>query len=189
MRALITTWIASAFLIAVAVLPAGAATIDVNASIGGTTFTCCGNGTFTISGYLTPLYTFDGGTVDFGTVELSPFAEDVGASLFQVFMGSLSTSNGPLSAFFPNLLPGDVCIDGYGYSCNNLFYPTPITQSLSFTFPDNQATEFQMAFIGNYQYDAPAVTPLPPAWTLMLTTLGVFAALAYWRSRRAAVLV
>ena len=185
MRAWITTWIVSALLIVEAAWPASAATIDVNASIGGTTFTCCGAGTSAISGYLSPLYTFNGGTVDFGTVELLPYVEFVGPSVLQVLMGSVSTSNGPLNAFMPTILYGDDCL-GYGPGCENVYYPTPVTQSLSFTFPDGQTTKFQMAFLGSYDYSPPTVTPLPPTWTLMFTALAAFAALAFWRSHRAA---
>jgi len=184
MREQILTWVASAVLIAEASLPAKAATVDIDALTGGTTFTCCGgDGSSSISGYLTPLYTFNGGTVDFGTVQLSPYVEIVGPSMQQVFMGSVSSSNGPLVGVIPTVLYGDVCIDGYGYNCGNLYYPTPVTQSLLFAFPDNEATEFQMAFIGSFDYSPPAVTPLPPTWILMLTALAVLAGLTYWRGR------
>ena len=142
-----------------------------------------GKGPPSTSGYLTPLYTFDGGTVDFGTVQLSPYVEVVGPSVQQVFMGSVSSANGALDALKPTLLYGDVCVEGYGYNCGSLYFPTPISQSLSFTFPDNQISEFQMAFIGSYDYTPPAVTPLPPAWVVMLTALVALVGFTYWRGR------
>ena len=183
MRAWIKTWIASALLITEAVWPASAATVDVNALDGGTTFTCCGEGPSAISVYLTPLYTFDGGTVDFGSVQLSPYQEFVGPSVLQVLMSSVSTSDGPLATFVPTVLYGDACVEDYGQGCSDLYYPTPITQSLSFAFPDNQTTEFQMAFIGAYEYSAPTVTPLPPASILMLTALIALAGLTFVRRK------
>lgn len=148
-----------------------ASTIDVDASVGGTSISCCGNGLFTIQGYQTPLYTFQGGTVDFGTVVLSPYGKNVGPSIYQIFMGSVSSSSGPTDSIEPMLLYGDECVEGYGYDCKDLYFPSSITTPLVFTFPDNEMTQFQLVFLGSFDYIAPTATPLPSTWSMMLTIL------------------
>lgn len=150
--------------------PSNAATVDIDASAGGTQFQCCGSTTST-DGYLTPLYTFDGGTTDFGSVVLFPYVESVGPSVYQVFMGSVTSSLGPITEEIPTVLYGDLCVETSASACNNLYLPPPITVPLVFAFPDAVTSEFQLAFLGSYQYIPPTATPAPDAWLLMLTGL------------------
>lgn len=167
MRTLLAAYIAAA-IVAGAIAPVHASTIYVDAFSGGTSFDCCGGQQPQIEGYLSPLYTFSGGTVDFGSILLSPFVESVGPSIFQVFMGSVTSADGPIQSVMPTVIYGDSCVSGYGLSCGNLYFPNSISESLVFDLPDNEATELQLAFLGSFQYTPPTETPLPATWPLML---------------------
>lgn len=155
-----------------------AATISVDASIGGTDVECpCGlTASPYFSGYETQLYTFSpGDTIDFGSVQLLSFSRGLGGGIYQVFTSSFTYSFGPISSLFsaaPQPVYGDDCVDFVPPYCGNLHFPSPTSEGLLFTIPPD-ANQLQIAWIGAAIYEPLNHTPLPSTFVLMTLGLAV----------------
>ncbi|WP_083219109.1 PEP-CTERM sorting domain-containing protein [Bradyrhizobium icense] len=173
---------------------ASAATVLINASVGGTTIfsnNCPGPSSCTPDGYLTPLYQVNqGDVVDLGSVELGPAFTGPGRSQFPIYssyQGVLGFSWGPL-AFSAT---GPLYASCFGDGCIPDTPPT-LVERLLFLVPAG-ATELQLAFTGPYSYQPPNVTAAVPeasTWAMMILGFAYFGYLTHRRrkiSRRAQV--
>jgi hypothetical protein len=168
--------------------PVSAATVSIDASIGGTIVAsnnCPGPASCTPDGYMTPLYQVNSGdVVDLGSVELGPAFTGQGRSQFPVntsYQGALYLSWGPLG-FFPTT--GPIYSSCFSDGC---IPDTPLTviEELLFVVPAG-ATELQLGFTGPYFYQPPdfaAAVPEPSTWAMLLIGFAGIGLVAYRRSK------
>jgi hypothetical protein len=153
--------------------PANAATYNIDASVGGSTFHLpipAGR-----SGYLSPIYSFaPGDTIDFGQITLHSFyftpgpgVQDGLTSVYQISFSPIA----PAATVLPTPLFFPVCGDPRFGACPPL--PAPTTHRLLVTLPED-ATHIQIAWFGVVDYApaaAPIETTLPAAAFLFASVL------------------
>jgi hypothetical protein len=156
-------------------VPAKAATYNIDASLGGSTFHLPFPGGD--RGYASPIYNLaPGDTVDFGTITLHNFYIFVGSgwgqglsSVYQISFSPLA----PAATVLPGLIDHPACGRFSNLPCGSL--PPPTSHRLLVTLPDD-ATQVQIAWFGVVDYappteSGPTETPLPAAAFLFASAL------------------